>query len=607
MGIAIQKLFAQLLFWLYDFLDAIFETFQVLVGITPVGIDGGEMPLINIFLTHSTVTQVFLSIFLLAIIVVAICTIARVVASIVNVKGGERKSHAKTVGQGFGAMITTLVMAVVLVSFIFVSNSMLQFVQKSFNPNYENLKFSQMLFEMSVEKSYKYDYANPRYEPTYVIDKNGNYIQSVDDLGQPIYDDEGNPVYEVQRDENGNIIYEPVYEIKKDENGNPIFSDGWMNGKTIDDIDFSKDTPNSIFGVHDKVLGLFESENRRYTTQPKVDLESFNFWTAYLVVIVMLVAIIWSMLGLVKRIFDLVFLLLSLPLISATIPLDDGAKFKTWRDTVISKIVLAFGVIFSVNIFLLLIPIIKNIDLTALGWDAWIGSVFQMFLMMGGALAINGGQLLAARLVGADASESREMTQSARALAGGIMAAGGLARGVKNAAIGGQNKYGRSIKGVLPTAAKVGGGATNLAGNILGGAAYRAGANAVKGKVANVANALRGITKTTSPNGGGNANQGGRGETHSAAGQQGRFHNGVVGAINQSIDKHKNKTPTGNHFLSRPDPTSVSPNIINNNQASGSQSYEKPIEKTGVDDMVSKMSVLPNKDDGNGAMKPPKK
>ena len=91
MGIAIQKLFAQLLFWLYDFLDAVFETFQVLAGLSPVSYDGGEMSLINIFLTHNTVTQVFLSIFLISIIIVAICTVIRVVTTIINVKA-EREN-----------------------------------------------------------------------------------------------------------------------------------------------------------------------------------------------------------------------------------------------------------------------------------------------------------------------------------------------------------------------------------------------------------------------------------------------------------------------------------------------------------------------------------
>lgn len=617
MGIAISKLFAQLLFWLYDFLDAIFQTFQVLVGIQPVDINGDSMSLINVFLTHSTVTQVFLSIFLLSIILVAICTVAKVVGTIVNVKGGERKSHAKTVGQAFGSIITSLVMAVVLIMFIFVSNSMLQFVQKSFNSNYDNLTFSQMLFDMSVETSYRYDYDNPRYEPTPILDEAGKKVPVIDKAtGEPAEDENGQPIYEMQRDENGNIIYEAVYEILVDEEGKPLTFSGWqVKGVSGDDniyysasdLDFSEMNPDIIFGIHKKTLGLFEDESKPYTRKAMVELDSFNLWTAYLVVVIMLVVIIWSMLGLVKRIFDLTFLLLALPLISATIPLDDGAKFKTWRDTVISKIVLAFGIIFSINIFLLMLPIIQSVDFVALGWSATIATVFKIFLMLGGALAINGGQLLAARLVGADASESREMTQSARALLGGVMAAGGLARGAKNLAVGGQNKYGRKVGGILPTAGKVGGGAANVAGNVLGGAAYRSGANRVKGVASNVANALRGMTKTTMPDKSGGAYRtGGQGSPETGK-KQGLFHNGIIGGIKTGAERHKAKN-SGNQLSStdKTTPLATPPNVINQ-QSNGAQNYEKPNSNTSVDDMVSKMGIMPKEGESGAMKKPPKK
>lgn len=613
MGIAIQKLFAQLLFWLYDFLDAVFETFQVLAGLHPVSYDGGEMSLINIFLTHNTVTQVFLSIFLISIIIVAICTIIRVVTTIINVKGGERKSHAKTIGQGFGAIITSLVMAVLMITFIVGSNSILQLVQKSFNSSYENLKFSQMLFGMSVESSYQYDYDTPTWSPTYIVGENGEKVPIVDkNTGLPVLDKDGNPTYEMQRDENGNIIYEESYKIKVDEDGNPILSGGWQENYTAKDINFSAHSPDDVFGIHKKTLGIFEDGDKNYTKKPMVDLEAFNFFTAYLVVVIMLVVIIWSMLGLVKRVFDLIFLLLALPFVSATIPLDDGAKFKTWRDTVVSKVVLAFGVVFSINIFLLMLPIIDGIDFVALGWDAWVASIFKMFLIMGGALAINGGQILAARLVGSDASESREMTQAARALVGGTMAAGGILRGAKNLAVGGQNKYGRQTRGVLPVAGKVGAGMANFAGNVLGGNAYRSGANRTKDAVGKVGNALRGLTKTytptckkddkfNNPNAVSTTQAGKSGANVSTTDKKpGMFHNGIGGAIQHGIEKHKSKTPFGSHLFG-------SLNSNSSQSSSGvNQGYSKPPEKTGVDDMVGKMSVMP-KEQGSGAMKPPKK
>lgn len=92
------------------------------------------------------------------------------------------------------------------------------------------------------------------------------------------------------------------------------------------------------------------------------------------------------MLGLVKRVYDLVLLFMALPLISATIPLDDGARFKQWRDSVVSKVILAYGVVLSINIFLLITPIINNISFASLGWSAFVENLFKAFMLIGGAL-----------------------------------------------------------------------------------------------------------------------------------------------------------------------------------------------------------------------------
>lgn len=456
MGIAINKMFAQLLFWLYEFLDTIFEMFRVLCGIDTVSVEGtdGGQSILNVFLQASNVTKAFLLIFLVAILVAAVSTIVAVVKNIVNMKGGERKSHARTVGQGFGTIIITGVMAFVMLCGITMSNYVLVKVNDATAPD-SGLTISAQLFDMSVGKSYEYE-DQLIYEP----------IPVLDEFGRKQYDDAGNLI--VERDEQGNIVYEEKRQLKLDENGNPITTTGWRNEYTAADIDFSYMSPDDVFGVHKKTLGLFEDADKGYTKNPMVEMESFNFWTAYLVVIVMLVAIIFSMLGLVKRIFDIVLLFIVLPLISATIPLDDGARFKQWRDTVVSKVILAYGAILSVNVFLLIVPTVSTIDFTELGWTAFTENLFKAFLLMGGALAINGGQLLLARLMGTSADESREMAHSARALLGGAVAAGGVLRGAKNLAFGGYNKYGRFRTGMLPGAARVG----NAAGNFFGGQRY---------------------------------------------------------------------------------------------------------------------------------------
>ena len=355
MGIAINKMFAQLLFWLYEFLDTIFEMFRVLCGIDTVSVEGtdGGQSILNVFLQASNVTKAFLLIFLVAILVAAVSTIVAVVKNIVNMKGGERKSHARTVGQGFGTIIITGVMAFVMLFGITMSNYVLIKVNDATAPD-SGLTISAQLFDMSVGKSYEYE-DQLIYEP----------IPVLDEFGRKQYDDEGNLI--VERDEQGNIVYEEKRQLKLDENGNPITTTGWRNEYTAADIDFSYMSPDDVFGVHKKTLGLFEDADKGYTKDPMVEMESFNFWTAYLVVIVMLVAIIFSMLGLVKRIFDIVLLFIVLPLISATIPLDDGARFKQWRDTVVSKVILAYGAILSVNVFLLIVPTVSTIDSPSLG------------------------------------------------------------------------------------------------------------------------------------------------------------------------------------------------------------------------------------------------
>ena len=83
---------------------------------------------------------------------------------------------------------------------------------------------------------------------------------------------------------------------------------------------------------------------------------------------------------------------------TATIAVDDGARFKIWRETFITKIVLAYGTVFSVNIFILILPIISKMKIP--GVSNFANSMFLIFMIIGGALVIPAGQTLFARLFG---------------------------------------------------------------------------------------------------------------------------------------------------------------------------------------------------------------
>ena len=151
MTIAIKKMFAQILFWIYELLDNIFEMFQVLCGIQKVNVENedGSKTLLNVFLESNTVTQAFFLILLVAVVVAGLATITSVVKNIVNLKGGERKSHAKTLGQGFGTIIISLTMAFIMIIGINLSGEVLKSISNATSTTVES-SFSNDLFGFSI-------------------------------------------------------------------------------------------------------------------------------------------------------------------------------------------------------------------------------------------------------------------------------------------------------------------------------------------------------------------------------------------------------------------------------------------------------------------------
>ena len=611
MNVLIQKLFAGLLFLLFSLLDGLQDIFKILCGLPTTDSNGTEYSSItDIFLGDNIILKAFVWIFIISIFVIGIACFVSVIKSIIA-SGEKRKPHLKTVGQGFGAMLTSLVMAIVMLVGITVSNGILAYVDLATSPNNgkEELTISQNIFSACVEgDKYTQDFSKPKYG--YVYDEHGNVVFETDVYGNTLYalaetvetnekifDEEGNPIgyrCETKLDEHGNVVFKLTYpegtteEEKKylpgsyvlasegDEFAYPaplrkivgyefmLTSTPWWEKSEgvlwrVSDINFSQTSVDQVFGVRQKDWpGIFENSSARYTSNPMIEFGAFNMLVAYIAVIILVISFGYSMLGLVKRLYDFVMLFLMLPLISATIPLDDGARFKAWREAVVSKVVLAYGAVLSVNIFTLLMPTI--LSLTFFG-SGFINSLFRLFLLIGGGLAINGGQLLMARVMGTSAEENREMANSARALMTGGMAAAGGIGAVGRLAFGGTNRYGKQVSGIIPgvakSAFKVGAGAVNVAGNVLGGQAYRNAVGSIGGAVGTAGAAVSGAFKglTTAKNVGAPG-------TKAGLGSQGGIQNVQGGAFSGENSSKYNG----------PQAPSEQPNSVKPPQADGTKS-----------------------------------
>ncbi len=73
--------------------------------------------------------------------------------------------------------------------------------------------------------------------------------------------------------------------------------------------------------------------------------------------------------GLIQRIFDITLYFVILPGVAATMPLDDGGRFKTWKDNVIKKVLGAYGVLIGINFFFIILPAIRSASKLFSGTD----------------------------------------------------------------------------------------------------------------------------------------------------------------------------------------------------------------------------------------------
>lgn len=172
----------------------------------------------------------------------------------------------------------------------------------------------------------------------------------------------------------------------------------WQNGYSIEEIDMSSLTVKDIFGDYNAaVFGIWPTS---WKCNGMVNPNTFMYLPSMIASIGLAIALIVAVLNLAKRVYEIVFMYLVMPLSMSTLSLDDGVRFKNWRETFITKIVLAYGTVFSVNIFVLILPIVSQMKIA--GISDFGNSMFLIFMIIGGAMVIPAGQALFARLFGSN-------------------------------------------------------------------------------------------------------------------------------------------------------------------------------------------------------------
>lgn len=315
MLIFFQQLCLLLFLWLLKLVDGLMEIFSAISGITDVTYKGEKVNIIEFLAGDSTVNTIFWCIFILAIGLTCIFTIAALIKNMIN----SQRNVSTIVGKFFLALLGTMAMLTVLFLIILISNSLLVLVSQIFQIG-NTTKLSSALF-------------------------------------------------------------------------NACAGD-WINGYSVSEFDISRLGVKEIFG--DYTTGFVFPDKWKHNGM--VNPDKFLYLPSLISGVALTIALVVAVLNLAKRVYEIIFMYFVMPMSMSTLPLDDGARFKTWRETFITKIVIAYGTVFSVNIFVLLLPLITRMRIDEI--SGFGNSMFLIFMIVGGAMVIPAGQALFCKLFG---------------------------------------------------------------------------------------------------------------------------------------------------------------------------------------------------------------
>ena len=197
-------------------------------------------------------------------------------------------------------------------------------------------------------------------------------------------------------------------------------------------------------GMSAESAALFKSGELDYYQTSDVamhmNLSEFPFLFAMIAGGVVLYGVGSAMLIFVDRVLSLVILYIVSPISLASSVIDDGARFKLWRDQFLSKFIMGYGMILAVNIYAMVCGLVMKPGFSFFADESFLNLIMKLLIIAGGALTMQKSMALIGNLVssGAGSNELRDnalssVTRMAKGVAGKALGAAGYLTGAKAA------------------------------------------------------------------------------------------------------------------------------------------------------------------------------
>lgn len=176
-----------------------------------------------------------------------------------------------------------------------------------------------------------------------------------------------------------------------------------------------------------------------------MDLSEFPFIFSWLAGGIVLFGIGSAMLIFVDRAISLVILYIASPISISTSVLDDGARFKLWRDQFLSKFIMGYGMIIAINIYALVCGLVMDSSFMFFKDNDFLNLIMKLLVIGGGGLTMQKSMALIGNLVsqGAGSNELRDNAFTAGRLA--RMASGAAGTALAWSPVGLAGRAGASI------------------------------------------------------------------------------------------------------------------------------------------------------------------
>ncbi|MCI7759580.1 MAG: hypothetical protein MSH49_06100 [[Eubacterium] saphenum] len=456
--IMLGTFFQGILLYLLHIVDVFQDFFDIFAGTQTVKSNGNEMYLLDVFLTNDSVKQALIAVTFIGVAICFIFTIYSVAKSMGSYALEHQRPVSHVLKTAMKSCIAFMIVPVMmffgsqLSSAILVSteNAIIGVTGSDESPRLSTILFLSGTFgdddepNASFTSGKRADYFNGTksiYNPAqYLVDFNMYPSLDLDNI-QAIFQSQTKDI-DVSDKAINNMEYEKAKKQAEKE------------GKKLDEKKYKKTSTD--FSLDD-----LSSEAKTF---PNLFETLYNYPLVYIASIGVILIMLCSMFVFIRKIIELVILYVTSPLFVSTMPLDGGSTFKRWREMFIGKLFSGFGIVISMNLVMIFIPMIMSSNFSFsdnIGLDVTIKIVFVVGCLYAAwksnttilevinpevAAADRASAMVVAGMVKMAANTAKDAAMAA-VTGGGSLAAKGVAKAAGSAAKGAASAAGNAAKG----------------------------------------------------------------------------------------------------------------------------------------------------------------